>query len=94
VDVSEWTQVTASTGVRRSASRSISGSTALPSGTSRRIPSLPQAPTSAAKRSLNAPLTSDNARRRTPFRTAISMKPVADVVPMRTGRAVRASAPS
>ena len=45
-----------------------------------------------AKRSLNAPLTSDRARRRTPLRTAISIKPVADVVPTNTGRVVRATA--
>ncbi len=65
------------------------GSTAHPSGTSRRMHSLPQAPTRRAKRSLNAPFTSDSARRRTPFRTAISMKPVADAVPTSTGSLVR-----
>ena len=47
-----------------------------------------------ANRSLNAPLTSDSARRRMPLRTAISMKPVAEFVPMNTGRAVRHTAPS
>src|SRR5438094_868691 len=78
VDVSEWTRVTASTGVRRSASRSMSGSTAQPSGTSSRMHSLPQAPTSFANRSLNDPLTSESARWRTPLRTASSMNPVAD----------------
>src|SRR3989475_4239212 len=52
VDVSEWTTVTASTGERRSASRSMSGSTAQPGGTSSRRHSLPQACTSLANRSL------------------------------------------
>src|SRR5205814_1546520 len=56
-----------------------------------RMHSLPQAPTSFAKRSLNDPLTSDSARWRTPLRTAISMNPVADVVPTRTVREVRNS---
>ena len=94
VDVSECTQVTASTGVRRSASRSISGSMAPPSATSRRMHSFPDAPTIPAKRSLKAPLTSESARRRTPLRTAISMNPVTDVVPISTGRFVRARTPS
>src|SRR6266480_1283370 len=69
----------------------MSASTAQPGGTSRRTHSLPQALTSLANRSLNEPLTSDSARCRTPFRTAISMKPVAEVVPTSTGRAVRNS---
>ena len=94
VEVSECTTVTASTGVRRSASRNMSGSIAQPSGTSRRMLSLPQAPTRRANRSLNAPFTSDKARRRTPFRTAISMKPVADAVPTITGPDVRNNRPS
>ena len=89
VDVSEWTRVTASTGVRRSASRSTSGSTAHPSGTSRRTHSLPQARTRFANRSLKEPLTRERARCRTPFRTASSMNPVADVVPTSTRRDVR-----
>ena len=84
MEVSECTIVTASTGVRRRASRSCSASTATPSGTSRRTHSFPTAVTSFAKRSLKAPLTTDSARRRTPLRTAISMKPVADVVPIMT----------
>src|SRR2546430_3371213 len=41
VDVSEWTRVTASTGVLRSASRRMSCSTAQPSVASRRMHSLP-----------------------------------------------------
>jgi len=80
--------------VRFNASRSMSGSTAAPSGTSSRMHSLPHAPTMPANRSLKAPLTSDRARRRMPLRTAISMKPVAEFVPMKTGRLVRATAPS
>ena len=89
VEVSECTSVTASTGVRRRASRNMSASIAQPKGTSRRMHSLPHAPTMRAKRSLNAPFTSDRARRRTPFRTASSMNPVADAVPTRTEPEVR-----
>ena len=41
-----------------------------------------------AKRSENAPFTSDNTRSRAPLRTAASMRPVAEDVDTRTGRAV------
>src|SRR3989442_1017707 len=72
----------------------MSGSTAQPRGTSSRTHSFPAARTSLAKRSLKAPFTSDRARRRMPFRTASSMKPVAEVVPTSTGRDARHRAAS
>jgi hypothetical protein len=45
--------------------------------------------TSSPKRLLNAPFTSASAFLRTPFRTAASMKPVADEVDRNTSRSVR-----
>src|SRR3972149_2574634 len=69
----------------------MSGSTVWPGDTLRRTTSRPDAATIAANRSPNAPLTSDRARCRTPDRTAISMKPVAEQVPTSTRRWLRNS---
>src|SRR5256885_267613 len=91
VEVSEWTRLTASTSERLMASCSRSGSMVFPNGTSSRTTSRPQAAAMAANRSPNAPLTSESTRFRTPDRTAISMNPVAEQVPMMTSRRVRNS---
>ena len=88
VEVSECTRVTASYRPALSRARTASGSCTPPHGTSRTSTSSPQARAIRAKRPENAPFTSESTRVRAPLRTAASMRPVADDVETRTGRAV------
>jgi len=78
VAVSEWTTVTASKPPARRRSKTCSGSWHWPGATSYVSTSRPQSRTRSRKRLLNAPLTSESARARTPLRTDASISPVAD----------------